>query len=112
MRKGNVPAVKVLPLPGGPCRSATSPLPLPATRSSSEAVLSTYEETIAWTMSLYSVSRTSRFHAFLRKETGLNCVTLSCSFLGQRANLCLGNNTLTPDLVTKTVAENLLWTEQ
>lgn len=35
------PAVRVLPLPGGPWRSVTSPLPLPATRSSSLAVLST-----------------------------------------------------------------------
>ena len=57
----------------------TSPLPLPATRSSSLAVLSTYDETIAWTMSLYSGSRTRRSHAFLRKATGLNWVTFSCS---------------------------------
>ena len=60
-----------------------SPLPLPATRSSSLAVLSTYDETIAWTMSLYSASRTRRSQAFLRKETGLNWVTFRCSSCNQ-----------------------------
>ena len=101
-----VPAVSVLPTPGSPCSRMLSPFPhagppIPAT-------LSTWDETMVSRTSLYSSSRTRRFQAFSRKDTGCSCDTLRNSDLKLDVARDRAMHTLTPHFVPEAEATHML----